>query len=366
MTRVIPVAEPSITEREITYVCSAVKSGWVSSLGRYIVDFETAFAGYVGTKYALSTMNGTAALHLALEALGVGAGDEVIVPDLTFVATANAVAYTGAIPVFADIDPATWCIDPDSVREQVTGRSKVIIPVHLYGHPVDMDPLKGIAAEFGLSVVEDAAEAHGAEYKGRKVGSVGDLAVFSFYGNKIITTGEGGMVTTNSPELYERARHLRDHAMSANRRYWHTEIGYNYRMTNMQAALGLAQLERIDELLRKRAKVLAWYREMLSGRAGVTLNPQMNWAKPVCWMVCILLSPGNEGKRDRVCEGLREMGVDTRPFFHPLSALPMYGGALGMTHARDVAARGFNLPSSPSLSHEDVTYVADALCDALR
>ncbi len=365
MPRLIPIAEPSITEHEIAYVLAAVKSGWVSSLGQYLADFEAAFARYIGTKYAVSTVNGTAGLHLALSALGIGPGDEVIVPDLTFVATANAVTYTGALPVFADIDAGTWCLDPMSVRERVSPRTKAIIPVHLYGHPADMDAVHAIAAEFSLRVVEDAAEAHGAEYKGRKVGGIGDLGVFSFYGNKIITTGEGGMLTTNDAALYERTRYLRDHAMSKEKRYWHTEIGYNYRMTNIQAALGLAQLERIDELLCKRSQILKWYRELLGSAHEISLNPSMPWAAPACWMVCALLGEGGAVRRDRVCATLREKGVDTRPFFHPLSSLPMYGGSLGRPRARDIASRGFNLPSSPSLSHEDVAYVANAVRESL-
>jgi len=289
----------------------------------------------------------------------------VIVPDLTFVATANAVTYTGATPVFADIDSRSWCIDPDSVRERVSRRTKAIIPVHLYGHPADMDAVRTVGADFGLHVVEDAAEAHGAEYKGRRVGGIGDLGVFSFYGNKIITTGEGGMVTTDSAALYEKTRLLRDHAMSTKKRYWHTEIGYNYRMTNIQAALGLAQLERIGELLCKRSQILGWYREALGSAEGISLNPAMDWAVPACWMVCALLGTGDELRRDRVRDTLREKGVDTRPFFYPLSSLPMYGQGLGMPRTRSVAARGFNLPSSPSLSHDDVAYIANAVRDSL-
>ncbi|HEX4627237.1 MAG TPA: DegT/DnrJ/EryC1/StrS aminotransferase family protein [Gemmatimonadales bacterium] len=363
--RFIPVAEPSIGDREIAAVVAAVKSGWVSSLGQCLVDFEAAFARYIGVTHGLSTMNGTTALHLALEMLGIGPGDEVIVPDLTFVATANAVTYTGATPVFADIDALTWCVDPDSIRKLITRQTKAIVPVHLYGHPADMDAVQQIADEFGLRVVEDAAEAHGAEYKGRKVGSLGDVAVFSFYGNKIITTGEGGMVLTNRADLYERGRSLRDHAMSTTQRYWHTEIGYNYRMTNLQAALGLAQLERIEDLLCQRAAVLKWYQSFLSTAPRVTLNPAAPWAKPVCWMVCAVLEGVDAAERDRVCGALRDAGIDTRPFFHPLSALPMYRSSAPQPRARDIAARGLNLPSSPSLPHEDVAYITTALRDAL-
>ncbi len=212
MTKFIPVSEPSITEREIQYVMDAVRSGWVSSLGEYIDKFEQKFAEFVGTRYAVAVCNGTVALHLALVSLGIKEGDEVIVPDLTFIATANAVVYAGAKPVFADIDPKIWCIDPEDVKKKITKRTKAIIPVHIYGHPADMDEINNIAREYDLYVIEDAAEAHGAEYKGKKVGSLGDIGIFSFYGNKIITTGEGGMLTMNDEKLCERAKFLRDHA----------------------------------------------------------------------------------------------------------------------------------------------------------
>ena len=251
----IPVSQPSIGDKEVTYVSEAVRSGWVSSLGRYIEDFEKQFAAYCGSRYALTTSNGTTGLHLALMAAGVKSGDEVIVPDLTFIATANAVAYIGAKPVLVDVDSETLCISTVAIERAITQRSRAIVPVHLYGHPADMDAINAIAKRHGLIVVEDAAEAHGAEYKGKRVGSFGLCGVFSFYGNKIITSGEGGMITTDNEVLYITAKRLRDHAMSPSRRYWHEEIGYNYRMTNMQAALGLAQLERIEEFLTKRRKI---------------------------------------------------------------------------------------------------------------
>jgi len=256
LTKFIPIAEPSITQKEISYVTDAVKSGWVSSLGYYIFEFEKKFAEFIGTKYALTTSNGTTALHLTLASLGIKEGDEVIIPDLTFVATANAVAYTGAKPIIVDVEEDIWCIDPDSIRKSITPKTKAIIPVHLYGHSADMDEIIKISNEYGLHVIEDAAEAHGAEYKGKKVGSLGKCGVFSFYGNKIITTGEGGMITTDDEKLYERAKFLRDHAMNKEKRYWHSEIGFNYRITNLQAALGLAQLERIEEFLDKRGRYL--------------------------------------------------------------------------------------------------------------
>ena len=255
----LPISKPFIGAREKELVLDALDSGWVSSIGKYIDEFEANFARYCGTEYALAVSNGTTGLHLALAALGLQPGDEVIVPDLTFVATANAVAYTGATPVLADIDPDTLCIDPASVKSRISERTRAIIPVHLYGHPADMDALLEIGRAHGVDIIEDAAEAHGAEYRGRRVGGLGKCGVFSFYGNKIITTGEGGMLTTNDRAFYLHAKRLRDHAMSPQRRYFHEERGFNYRITNLQAALGVAQLERIEEFLARRTEIMGWY-----------------------------------------------------------------------------------------------------------
>lgn len=350
----IPVFEPSITQKEIDYVLDAIKSGWVSSLGRYIYEFENRFAQYIGVKYALTTANGTTALHLGLVSLGIKEGDEVIVPDLTFVATGNAVTYTGAKPVFADIDPEIWCIDPDDIKKKISKKTKAIIPVHLYGHPADMDEIIKIAKEHSLYVIEDAAEAHGAEYKDKKVGSIGDIGVFSFYGNKIITTGEGGMLTTNNEKLYEKARYLRDHAMSKQKKYWHTEIGYNYRMTNIQAALGLAQLERINELINKKRQIFQWYKESLYEIDGIMLNPEKKWGKNVYWMVCLVLEKDFGITRDEIMIKLKEKCIDTRPFFYPISEMPMYGGKALNPIAKKISERGINLPSGVNLKKEDV------------
>jgi len=358
MNKFIPVSEPTITDREIDYVCQAVKSGWVSSLGEYITKFEEKFAEYIGVKYALTTSNGTTALHLALVSLGIKEGDEVIVPDLTFIATANAVVYTGAKPVFADIDPETWCIDPEDIKRKITKKTKAIIPVHLYGHPANMDPIIEIAKEYNLFVIEDCAEAHGAEYKGQKVGSIGHCGVFSFYGNKIITTGEGGMITTNHDQIYEKAKFLRDHAMSKEKRYWHTEIGYNYRMTNIQAALGLAQLERIEEIIDKKRKIFMWYKKFLNDLQGITLNPEKDWAKNVFWMICLYNENFNEVKREEFMKKLREKGIDSRPFFYPCSMMPMYRKDGFMNPVSyEVYKKGINLPSSYNLSKEDVEWI---------
>jgi perosamine synthetase len=369
MSRLIPVSEPVIGEKEIEYVTAAVKSGWVSSIGKYIEEFESGFASFIGTKYAATTSNGTTALHLALAAMGIKEGDEVIVPDFTFVATANAVVYTGAKPVFADIDPETWCIDPDSVKSLITERTKAIIPVHIYGHPADMEAINRLAANYGIRVVEDVAEAHGAECRGKRVGSLGVCGVFSFYGNKIITTGEGGMITTDDENLFDRIRYLRDHAMSKEKRYWHTETGYNYRMTNIQAALGCAQLQRIDEIIERKREIFGWYREALSGVEGIKLNPQKEWAKNVYWMICLVLEneAAGETARDEFMRELRERGVDSRPFFHPLSQMPMFKAiSNGMNQtAAQVSQRGLNLPSSAAIDRASVEKVATEVRNCL-
>lgn len=366
MNKLILVSEPSITNKEISYVLDAVKSGWVSSLGEYINKFEEEFARYVNVKFALTNCNGTTALHLALVSVGVKEGDEVIIPDLTFVATANAVAYTGAKPVFVDIDPETWCIDPDDLKRKITKKTKAIIPVHLYGHPADMDAINDIANEHGLYVIEDAAEAHGAEYKGKKAGSLGTCGVFSFYGNKIITTGEGGMITTNDEKLYEKAKFLRDHAMSKDKRYWHTEIGYNYRMTNIQAALGLAQLERIDELIEKKRQIFSWYKEFLCEVEGVALNPEKDWAKNVFWMVSIVLDGDCGITRDELMSRLKEKGIDSRPFFYPISQMPMYNSGLINSKAYDISKKGINLPSGANVKKGDVKRICTLIKTILK
>ena len=361
MTAFIPISRPSIGEKEIANVLDAVQSGWVSSLGPYIIEFEKQFAQFCGTHYALTASNGTTALHLALLACGLERGHEVIVPDLTFVATANAVTYTGATPVMVDIDAETLCISPAAIERAITPRTRAIIPVHLYGHPADMDTINEIARRHGLMVIEDAAEAHGAEYKGRRVGSLGRCGVFSFYGNKIITSGEGGMITTDDEGLWTAARRLRDHAMSPERRYWHEEIGYNYRMTNMQAALGVAQLERIDSFLGHRRDIVGWYHEGLDGVAGVRLNRAASWAKNAYWMVCIEIDELDEPLRRDLMARLRERGVDSRPYFYPMSDMPMYTRA-DTPVAHRLSQIGLNLPSYTDLTRQEV----DSVCAQVR
>jgi perosamine synthetase len=355
----IPVAEPDLRGNEKKYVLDCLDSNWISSLGKYIPLFERKFSAYCGSNYGVSVANGTVALHLALAALGIGKGDEVLVPDLTFVATPNAVSYTGAKPVFVDADPKVWNISPEKIEEQITSKTKAIIPVHLFGHPCDMEPIMKIAEEHNLFVIEDAAEAHGAEYRGKKVGSIGDVGCFSFYGNKILTTGEGGMCITNDEKLAERMRFLKDHGM-AKRRYYHPEIGFNYRMTNIQAAIGLAQLERIDEIIAIKRKNAALYRKFLGSCKGITLQPEMPWAKTVFWLHSILVENDFRSNRDLLMQELSSEGIDSRPFFVPMHELPMYMQE-GFPVATELSLKGMNLPSSTLLSEDDIRHVCSII-----
>jgi perosamine synthetase len=358
--RKIPVAEPALIGREAEYVADCLATTWISSSGRYVKEFEETFAEFCGVEHALTCANGTVALHLALLAEGVGPGDQVIVPSLTYVATANCVRYCGATPIFVDSEPDTWNLDPTKLDELVTERTKGIVAVHLYGHPADMDPILQLAERRGLFVIEDAAEAHGARYRGRIVGSIGTSAIFSFYGNKIVTTGEGGMVVTNDSERAARIGILKGQGQDPERRYWFPVVGYNYRLTNVAAAIGLAQMEKIDWHVERRRENAAWYREELTDVDWLTFSPELSWARNAYWMSCVLVSPGAPVDRDELMERLAERGIETRPFFYPLHTLPPYAeGARGpFPIAEDLAAHGLNLPSSALLSREDVAYVA--------
>jgi perosamine synthetase len=357
----IPVAEPTFGDKELEYVTDCVKSGWISSLGKYVRDFEQGFAAFCSVQYGVATFNGTVALHLLAATLNLGPGDEVIMPSLTYVATANAVRYTGATPIFVDSERETWNLDPNTVVEAITPQTKAIIAVHLYGHPVDMDPLAAIAAEYGLLLLEDAAEAHGARYKGRPVGSLSDAAIFSFYGNKIITTGEGGIIVTNNQDWAERAFFLENQGRYADNPYWHPEVAYNYRMTNIQAAIGLAQLERIDEMIAIRRRNAAYYNRRLAEVPGLTLPPNKAWAENVYWMYSVIIEDEFGLERDEVRTRLHAAGIETRPFFYPVHTLPMYNTGQSLPVAEELGRRGLNLPSAATLTSEQIDYVCDAL-----
>jgi len=356
MNKFIPISEPSITQKEIEYVTDAITSRWVSSLGKYIDEFEEKFASYCGCKYGVATSNGTTALHLALVSLGITSDDEVIIPDLTFVATASAVKYIGAKVITVDVDEKTFCISPEAIKKAITPNTKAIIPVHLYGHPANMLEINKIAKEHNLFVVEDAAEAHGAEINGKKVGGFSNAGIFSFYGNKIMTSGEGGMITTNDKKLYNKMKLLRDHAMSKDKRYWHTEVGFNYRMTNLQAALGVAQFERIEELLNRKKEIFEWYQEGLKEIPYIKLNYQASWAKNVYWMICISIDNYSEKQRDELIIKLKEKGIDSRPFFYPVSDMPIYDNS-DTPNTHKIYQKGLNLPSYFDIKRDDVKYI---------
>lgn len=365
----IPVARPQLSARERELVLDCVDSAWISSLGRHILEFERSFAQFCGAGYGVATSNGTTALHLALAALGVGPGDEVLVPSLTFVATAASVAYTGARPVFLDSERATYNLDPALIDQAVTPRTKGIIAVHVYGHPANMAPILEAAEAHGLWVVEDAAEAHGAwvDMPGRgwrRVGGLAKAACFSFYGNKIITTGEGGMVLTDDEALVARLRLLRDHGMDPKRPYWHPVVGYNYRMTNLQAALGVAQMERIEDILAHKAAIAAQYNERLAGQAGLRRPPAEPWARPVNWLYSLLVEPEFPLSRDDLRLFLLSQGVDSRPFFTPLHLLPPYHSGQSLPVAEDLARRGISLPSGPAITPAEIDQVCRALVKA--
>jgi perosamine synthetase len=365
----LPVAAPMFVGNEREYVLDCIDSSWISSTGQYIGRFEEAFARFCGVRHAVACSNGTTALHLALVALGIGPGDEVIVPTLTFVATANAVRYCGATPVFVDCDPDTWTMNPAEVEAKSGPNTKGIIVVHLFGHPADMDAIDAIARRRGLFVLEDAAQAHGAEVNGRRAGSLGRLATFSFFGNKIITTGEGGMVTTDDDDLAARMRQLKSHGMDPNRKYWFPVVGYNYRMTNVAAAIGLAQIEKIDWHLERRREVAEWYKERLRNVPGIAWQAERSWARHVWWMFTVVLDEQLAIDRDAIMAKLAVEGIETRPMVIPLHQLPPYlDAAAGQVFpvADHLGRRAINLPTWARMSRADVVRVCDAFEAALE
>lgn len=360
----IPVAAPLLDGRETEYVLECMSTSWISSVGRFIGEFENAFATFCEVKHAVATNNGTAALHLALVALGLQPGDEVIVPTLTYIASANVVRYCSAVPVFVDNHIQSFNLDPDEVAAKITGRTRGIIPVHVYGHPADLDPILKLAEKHGLFVLEDAAESVGARYKDRRIGGHGNCATFSFFGNKIITTGEGGMVTTNDEALAARLRLLRGQGMDLQRRYWFPVIGFNYRMTNVAAAIGLAQLERIDHHLKKRKTIAEYYDRHLASLSDRIILPTADpWVDHAYWMYTIVLRTNVLKSRDQVMRDLDDTGIETRPVFYPMHVLPPYRDAAPgpFPRADFCGSRGISLPTHGRLTEQDVDRVVEAL-----
>ncbi len=361
--RHIAVAKPLLDDEELQLVSECIITGWVSSGGPFVSKFEQLVAEFCNVKYGIACSSGTAALHLTLLAAGIGYGDEVIVPTLTFISTANAVTYTGAKPVFVDSESSTWNIDPDKIKEAITSRTKAIIPVHLYGHPADMDPINTIAKENNLLVIEDSAEAQGAKYKGEHVGSMSDMSILSFFGNKIITTGEGGMVITNNLEFANKCRLYRDHGMSTKRRYWHDVIGYNYRMTNIQAALGVAQMGKIGRIIKRKKEIAKQYEKHLKNIPGITLPTEMPWANSVYWLYTIMIDEGIVGiSIDQIMASLKEAKIDSRPVFPPIHKQPVYKTDQELPVAENISSSGISLPSAPEIRDEDIA----GICEVIR
>jgi perosamine synthetase len=375
----IPVNEPFLAQRELEYVTECVRTGWVSSAGRFIEEFENQWAAYCGRRYGIAVSSGTTALQVAVACLGLAPGDEVIMPTFTIISCATAIVYAGGVPVLVDCDPRTWCMDVDQVKSKITQRTRAIMPVHIYGHPVDMDPILNLAERHGLAIIEDAAEVHGAEYLSgrgtihpawRRCGSFGTLSCFSFYANKLITTGEGGMILTDDPKLAEKARSLRNLCFQAHRRFYHEELGFNFRLTNLQAALGLAQVERIDEIIARKRWIGEEYNCRLSGIPELQLPVEEPWARNVYWMYGIVLS--EETGMDATAFGhkLKQRGIETRPFFLGLHEQPVFHQRGLFLQDRypiteRIARQGLYLPSGLALTPKQISQVSEAVHEVL-
>jgi len=363
---IIPVNEPLIGSQETKNVLECLQTGWISSEGHFIREFEEKWAAYCGMKYGVAVSNGTVALEIAVACLNLKAGDEVILPSFTIISCAQAVTNNHGVPILVDCDPETWCMDVSQVEVKITSRTRAIMPVHIYGHPVDMDPLRQLAQKYNLVLIEDAAEAHGGEYRGQKCGGLGDLGCFSFYANKIITTGEGGMVLTNDESQAEHLRALRNLCFRKERRFYHTELGDNFRLTNVQAAIGVAQIERIEESIQKKRWMAGAYAEQLSGVKGLTLPVERPWAKNVYWMYGIVLDPALGVDAAKLANLLSEQGVMTRPFFLGMHEQPVFH-AMGLFNGEHypvtehIARQGLYLPSGLTLTQEQVRRVGDAV-----
>ncbi len=363
----IPIAGPSITPKEVSYVADAAANAWYGRANDYLQRFEAAFAAYVDRRYAIALPSGTSALHLALAARRVGAGDEVIVADVNWIASAAPISYVDATPVFADIDRRSWCLSANALEACVTSRTRAVIVVNLYGNMPDMDAILEAARRHGLMVIEDAAESVGAEYKGALSGSFGDASIFSFHGSKTLTTGEGGMLLTDDEALYRRCLFLRDHGREpGDRFFFNTEVAFKYKMSSLQAALGLAQLERITEIVQHKRELFSWYREELSGVQELTLNEELPDVLSSYWMVTIVWHRSLGLDKHAVMDVLRDRGIDSRPFFHPLSSIPAYehtpeakAARQRNTTAYEIAPCGVNLPSALNLTREQVRYVCE-------
>jgi perosamine synthetase len=365
----IYINKPSITEKEISYVNDAITNGWGEKCYDYIFKFEKLFSAHIGTPHAIATSSCTGAIHLALMAMGVKAGDEVIVPEITWIASAEPVLYIGAKPVFVDVLPDSWCIDPAAIEKAITPKTKAIVAVHVYGNVCDMDRIMAIAKKHNLKVLEDAAEGLGSEYNGKKVGSIGDAGVFSFHGTKTMSTGEGGMITTNSAELNEQARILNDHGRNAkdpeNKMFWMRNYGYKYKMSNLQAAMGCAQVERIEELIARKREIFALYKKLLKDVPCV-LNPEPANTQNGYWLPTVVFDKKLDFDREGLFLEHKKLNIDTRPFFFPLSALPMFESQEQNKTAYDIYTRGINLPSYHDLTNDEISLIVNSTIDYIN
>ncbi|WP_333904867.1 DegT/DnrJ/EryC1/StrS aminotransferase family protein [Delftia acidovorans] len=354
----IPVYQPYFTGQEKNYVNQCLDSTWISSKGEFIGRFENGFAEYIGVHKATSVNNGTVAIHLALEAIGITAGDEVIVPALTYIASVNTIIQTGATPVYVDSLAHSWQVDPEDILRKITDRTKAVMVVHLYGLACDMDPIVKICREKNLLLIEDCAEGFGSYYKGKHVGTFGDVATFSFFGNKTITTGEGGMVVANDPEVIERAFHLKNQGVSKTREYWHDVVAYNYRMTNICAAIGLAQLEKADEILEKKRQIAIWYEAALE-KLPLKFHSELPDTRHSFWMCSIAVNEACE--RAPLRDYLKSKGVETRPVFYLANSMPHCYTQEQFPVAQSISERGINLPSYPGMSQDEVALVSESI-----
>lgn len=367
----IPVNEPLLDKQELQYVTECINTGWISSAGRFIEEFEEKWAAYCGVKYGIAVSSGTAALQVAAGCLDLRQGDEVIMPSFTIISCALAVIYNGAMPIFVDSDPRTWNIDTSKIEEKITNKTKAIMPVHIYGHPCNMDNIFELAKKYGLKIIEDAAQVHGAEYKGQKCGSLGDISCFSFYANKIITTGEGGMIVTQNNEYAEKARSLRNLCFQKDKRFFHTDLGYNFRLTNLQASIGLAQLERIDKLVEKKRQIGQNYTQRLKNIPSLQLPVEESWAKNVYWMYGVVMDSSLGITAEDFAKRLLNLGIQTRPFFYPLHCQPAFKTfswfkPQSLPVAENLYKYGLYLPSGLTLTEENIQEVVDAVKQAMH
>jgi len=350
----IPIYQPDLTGNEKKYLNECIDSTWISSRGKFIDLFEEEFCKFTQANHATTVSNGTVAIHLALEALEIGQGDEVIVPALTYIASVNPIVQVGAKPVFVDSLISSWQVDPEDIKRKITSKTKAIMVVHLYGQSADMDAIMDIADEYNLLVIEDSAEAFGSLYKGKHVGTFGDVGTFSFFGNKTITCGEGGMVTAKNIDVYERMKHLKNQGVSYEKQYWHDVVAFNYRMTNMQASIGLAQIERAKQFIERKREIAALYKKYLSD-AVVEVHIEQDDTFHSYWMTSILLPRASD--RSKLQAHLKENKIETRPLFYPVHTMPMYKTGESFPVAEDLGSRGLNLPSWPGLKDDEIAYI---------